>query len=406
MKYTEKEVIQYVREEDIKFIRLAFCDVFGNHKNMAIMPYELERAFRYGIPIDPTSIEGFSHDGSTTLLLKPDPSTLKRLPWRPDTGGVVRMFCSIHHLDGSSFDGDLRSLLKEAMEKAEAKGIHFKFGTSMEFYLFKTDEDGKPTMIPQDEAGYMDIGPADKGENVRREIQLAMELMGVQPESSHHECGPGQNEIDFVRDDPLISADNAIIFKYVVSAISGTLGLVADFSPKPMLEHPGSGMHISITVDTDDGIDHLEQVTAGIMEKIGEMTLFLDPVENSYERLGQFKAPRYISWSQGDKSHLIRIRHIPGVPHMAELRSLDAKTNPYLAFTLLIHAGLYGIEHKLTLPPCSNINLFEAPQSEISKFRSLPASLKEASKAARKSDFVNSVIPSSILDDYCLKAGK
>lgn len=401
MNYTQEEVIQYVREEDIKFIRLAFCDIFGNHKNMAIMPYELERAFKYGIPIDPTSINGFYLDGSTTLLLIPDPSTLKKLPWRPDTGGVVRMFCSLIHTDGSAFKGDLRALLNEAEKKAERKGIYFKFGTSMEFYLFKTDEDGNPTMIPQDQAGYMDIGPLDKGENARREIQLTLELMGVQPESSHHECGPGQNEIDFAKNNPLISADNAIIFKYVVTTISGTLGLWADFSPKPMPEHPGSGMHISISVDSDDGKDHLEQVMAGIMEKIKEMTLFLDPVENSYERLGKFKAPRYISWSEGDKSHLIRIRKIPGLTRTAELRSLDAKTNPYLAFALLIHAGLYGIEHDLKLPPCSNINLFNATNEELNKFERLPMNLFEARKDAMESTFIKDIVPSFVLDNYC-----
>lgn len=401
MQYTEQEVIQFVREEDVKFIRLAFCDIFGNHKNMAIMPYELERAFKYGIPIDANSIEGFSHTGPTTLLLVPDPATLKRLPWRPDTSGVVRMYCSIHELNGSIYPLDCRFMLKEAEKKAEKKGIHFHFGTAMEFYLFKTDEDGNPTMIPQDQAGYMDIGPLDRGENIRREIQLTLELMGIQPESSHHESGPGQNELDFAGDDPLIAADNAVTFKYVVSTIASSMGLYADFSPKPMLEHPGSGMQITIAVDSEDGTDHLEQVASGIMDKIREMTLFLNPIENSYERLGQMKAPRYISWSEGDQSRLIRLMSIPGLERTVKLRSLDAKTNPYLAFTLLIHAGLYGIDHKLLLPPAANIDLFDATKEEMDQFEQLPVNLSEARLEAINSEFVKSIVPHFITEKYC-----
>lgn len=403
MKYTEDEVIEYVHEEDIKFIRLAFTDIFGNHKNLAITPYELKRAFKYGMPIDPTSIDGFSSDKDTTLLLSPDPSTLKRLPWRPETGGVVRMYCAIKRPDGSLFGGDTRSMLKLAVEKAREKGIHFKFATNIEFYIFKRDDDGNPTMVPQDQAGYMDIAPMDKGENVRREIQLTLERMEIQPESSHHECGPGQNEIDFVGADALESADNTLTFKSVVSTISASLGLAADFSPKPMLEYPGSGMHIGISVESEDGKDHLREVTAGIMEKIREMTLFLNPVENSYERLGQFKAPRFISWSKGDKSHLIRLRSIPGKEPSLELRSLDAKTNPYLAFALLIYAGLYGIDRHLELEPASDVNLYDLSPDETKDLRKLPLNISEAREEAKRSDFVRSIIPDFLIIDYCKK---
>ncbi len=401
MKYSVSEVIQYVREEDVKFIRLAFCDIYGNQKNMAIMPYELERAFSFGMPIDATAITGFDCGDESDLFLHPDPSTLTQLPWRPESGRVVRMFCSVRRADGKLYAADCRGLLEAAVSKAAESGVSFEFGTSMEFYLFKTDDDGVPTKIPHDYAGYMDIAPADKGENVRREIQLNLERMGIQPESSHHEEGPGQNEIDFANSDPLSCADNAVTFISVVKTIAARNGLAADFSPKPVLEFPGSGLHISISVKSSDGTDKLNQVAAGIMDKIGDMTIFLDPVENSYERLGRNKAPRYISWSEADRSHLFRIPPEMGGKRIAELRSPDPMANPYLAFTLLIYAGLEGIKNNSELVSCPKADLYQAPEDVTDNLAMLPSTINEARKAAKRSSFIKEVLPENIIRHYC-----
>ena len=197
MLYTEEDVYSYVEQEDVKFIRLAFCDISGRQKNISIMPQELERAFEYGIAIDASAIAGFGDEVHSDLFLHPDPTTIAVLPWRPEHGRVVRMFCAVTQPDGTVIGADARSLLKKTVEDAKKAGLTFAFGTEMEFYLFRLDEDGEPTKIPYDRAGYMDIAPADKGENVRREACLTLERMGIRPESSHHEEGPGQNEIDF-----------------------------------------------------------------------------------------------------------------------------------------------------------------------------------------------------------------
>lgn len=248
MKFTPAEVMQYVKEEEIQFIRLAFCDIYGKQKNIAIMASELKRAFEVGIAIDASAIAGFGGEVRSDLFLRPDPSTLVQLPWRPESGKVIRMFCDITYPDGKKLDEDTRGILKAAIAAAKAEGLSFAFGAEMEFYLFKLDEHGNPTTIPYDNASYMDVAPDDKGENVRREICLTLEELGIQPECSHHEEGPGQNEIDFRYSDPLSAADNAVTFRTVVKTVATRSGLVADFSPKPLRNHAGSGLHINISV--------------------------------------------------------------------------------------------------------------------------------------------------------------
>ena len=307
MKYSQQEIIQYVQEEDVKFIRLAFCDVFGKQKNISIMPDELQRAFSYGIAIDASAIDGFGDETHSDLFLHPEPDTLMPLPWRPEEVSVVRMFCHITHQDGTPFEYDSRALLEKAIKAASEEGLQFSFGTEQEFYLFRSDDFGEPTMIPYDHAGYMDIAPEDKGENIRREICLTLEQMGIHPESSHHEQGPGQNEIDFRYSDPMTAADNALTFQTVVKAVALRNGLCADFSPKPLRDQPGNGFHINISVKSDREFNYMDAVIAGILDKISEMTLFLNPLENSYERFGQNKAPLYISWSKENRSQLVRV---------------------------------------------------------------------------------------------------
>ena len=403
MTYTAEETIQYVAEEDVKFIRLAFVDVFGTQKNISIQPGELERAFKYGIGIDASAIAGFGGVVHSDLFLHPDPSTLAILPWRPEHGRVVRMFCTITYPDGREFLPDTRSLLKKAVELAEKEGYSFYIGSETEFYLFNRDEKGNPTDEPYDEAGYMDIAPADKGENVRREICLDLERMGIIPESSHHAEGPGQNEIDFKRADPLKAADDAVTFRSVVSTIAARNGLYADFSPKPLKNRAGNGFHIKVSVAHNERGELLPKVIAGILNRVNDMTLFLNTVSESYLRLGANKAPKYVSWSGENRSQLIRIPAPVGESQdlrAAELRSPDPMANPYLAFALIILAGLEGLKSGAELPMAADIDLYSADEETLSGFKALPHDLDEAIRAARSSDFIKKYLPDQLLESY------
>lgn len=391
--------MQFVREEDVKFIRLAFCDIFGQPKNISVMPGNLARAFASGIAIDASAIEGFGGAVRSDLFLKPEAQTLSLLPWRPEHGRVVRMFCGVYTPDGRPFEGDLRHLLKSAEDKAQRSGQRFSFGSEFEFYLFHLDEQGQATHIPCDEAGYMDMAPEDKGENVRREICLTLEQMGIDPESSHHEEGPGQNEIDFRYADALLAADNAVTFRTVVKTMAAVCGFWADFSPKPLPNAPGSGLHINMSVKSDRP-DAMECAMAGLMDKIAEMTLFLNPTRESYRRLGQCKAPRYISWSHENRSQLLRVPAAEGEYRRFELRSPDPMANPYLAFTLLIEAALLGIEGHNTLPSPMDVDLYKASPEILKRLKCLPQSLEEAAKEASSSDFIRSVLPERVIRAY------
>lgn len=401
MKYSREEVMQYIQEDDVKFIRLAFCDVFGKQKNISIMPEELPRAFEHGIAFDASSIKGFGDETHSDLFLKPESETLSILPWRPEHGKVVRMFSNITYPSGDTYKCDTRNLLKQAIQEAEKAGVSFYFGAEQEFYLFTLDQNGKPTSEPYDEAGYMDIAPEDRGENVRREICLTLEQMGIRPESSHHEEGPGQNEIDFRYSDPLTAADNVMTFQTVVKTVARRNGLHADFSPKPMENQPGNGFHINISVKTADGSDQLPYVIAGILSKAAEMTAFLNPVSTSYLRFGRDKAPRYVSWSSENRSQLVRIPAAMGEYKRAELRSPDPMTNPYLAFALMIYAGLYGIQNRLELPGAVDYNLYNAHPDILNELQRIPDTLEKACEQARQSEFIRAHIPEAILETYC-----
>lgn len=401
--YSKDEVVQYTREEDVKFVRIAYCDVFGKQKNISIMADELPRAFEHGISFDASAIAGFGDESRSDLLLHPEPDTLMPLPWRPEHGRVIQMFSTITLPDGSPFRCDSRQLLKEAVAKAKAKGYEFSFGSELEFYLFQKDENGKPTKTPCDEAGYMDIAPEDRGENVRREICLTLERMGIYPERSHHEEGPGQNEIDFKYSDAIVAADNAMTFQRVVKTVAHNNGLVADFSPKPLSYAPGNGFHINMSLRPLDSEEIFAQMIAGILANARDMTAFMNPSEASYQRLGNHKAPRYVSWSKENRSPLVRIPAAAGEYRRVELRSPDPTANPYLAFALMIHASLYGIENKLQLCEPSDINLFTASSSVLSAYDKLPGSFHDACRLAAASSFIKEHIPSEILSIYCSK---
>ncbi len=388
MTYTYEDVMKYIEEEDVKFIRLAFRDSFGIQKNISVMPGEMKKAFDEGIPINAREVRGFSDSQSASLYLKPDADTMAILPWRPDSGKVLRMYCGVYTPDGVEYIADTRAVLKKAIKEAENAGVEFRFGTETEFYLFLKDEEGRPTKTPYDNAGYLDIAPLDKCENVRREISLTIERMGLTPERSHHERGPGQNEIDFHYAKPLKAADQMTTFKMVVSTIADRYGLHSDFSPMPLEGLPGNGYHINIYAADSEGNDVVKYAAAGIMDKIRDITIFLNPTDASYSRLGNNSAPDKVNWSSAGESELMYIE--PGRKRTrAELRSPDASSNPYLVYALLIHAGLLGIKEKCSLP-----------EEMDNGVMLLPGSRKEAAGLAAKSEFVKDFVPEEIIRSY------
>ena len=395
---TANEVFDFVSQEDVKFIRLAFCDVAGRQKNISILPNELERAFSDGISFDASAIRGFGDEGKSDLMLFPIPSTMNVLPWRTSHGKVIRMFCNVRHPDGTPFEADSRLILKRAIDAASAKGVTVRIGAEFEFYLFNTDEKGYPTTEPFDRAGYMEVAPEDKGENVRREICMTLLDMGITPESSHHEEGPGQNEIDFRYSDAMTAADDAMNFLTVVKAAAQRNGLFADFSPKPLKGESGNGLHVNISLKCNDGADRTNEFMAGILAHIKEMTAFLNPTEESYKRLGEKKAPKYGTWSPENRSQLIRVPAAKGEYKRIELRSPDPTVNPYLAYALLIRAGLDGIEKNMQIPEAVNVNLYKADKNLTDKLETLPSTLAEAKEIARNSDFIQNILGANVTD--------
>ncbi len=400
-KRTVEEALSFIEENDVKFIRLAFCDILGRHKNVAIMPQELSSAFTNGIGFDYKKIAGETGEDdihgaviNDTLFLRPDPSTLTILPWRPQTGRVARFYCNICHADGSPFLYDSRDTLKQTLMRCKENGFSCRVGLRSEFYLFKTDEDGHPTDIPWDNGGYLDVSPLDKGENIRREICLTLEEMGIVPASSHHEAGPGQNEIDFLAADALRSADNFITYRNVVTSIAAKNGGYASFDPFPVKNKSGNGLHLEILLHRGgENICESEpelflKFMSGVYANIRAITLFLNPMESSYARFGQDEAPKAISWSHRNSSRLLRLsRNTEGQPNGFILRSPDPSVNPYLAFAMILEAGLYGIANDLSLPDCEEKSEL-TPKNGVNKFQFLPLSIEEAITAAQDSELI------------------
>ncbi|MBQ1474062.1 MAG: glutamine synthetase [Ruminococcus sp.] len=402
MRQSEKELMTYIEEEDVKFIRLTFCDIYGVLKNISVQRSELPRAFEKGIGIDASYISGFGGDYGKDIWLHPETATISVLPWRPEHGKVVRMFCTLTYADGKPVETDTRALLRQAVRYAETKGFRFHFKSEMQFYLFKTDDKGAGTGIPYDNAGYMDIAPLDKGENVRREICLTLEQMGIKPESSHHEAGPGQNEIDFRYSDPITVADNTVTFLSVVRTLAARNGLYADFSPKPLKDEPGSALHISVSVKAKSGEDVTDHAIAGLLHHIAGMTVFLNPTEESFMRFGQHKAPKYIAWSENNRAQLISVRRTESGVRCAQLRSPDPGANPYLAFALMIYAILDGIENQMALPLPVDEDVLPSSGEEMKEEPArLPDSLEKARIEAKNSPLVKRFIPTSVTRIYC-----
>lgn len=380
MQYTKSEVLDFIEENDVKFIKLAFCDIFGCQKVIAIQPALVPEALETGIPIDASRITGFEREHDSELFLVPDTSTMSLLPWRPVHGRVVRFYCDIRRTDGSGFDIDCRGILKKAVDIAKLHGIIFNFGARSEFYLFKNDGEGNPTDVPFDNAGFMDAAPEDKGEDVRREICLTLEDMGVTPQSSHHSGGPGQNIIEFCHSSAVHAADDVITYKSVVKTMAAHNGLTASFDPIPIPGKDGNGFHITLTPMLRDK-DCSENFLAGILAHAAEITAILNPTADSYRRLGVFGAPEFVSWSE--KSRRCFAYKKAGQPAI-EVRSPDSTTNPYLAYAALIYAGLDGYLKRTKLPK---------PDAARETSEKLPKSAEEALQVFEKSSFIRNVFP-------------
>lgn len=396
--------MEYIEENDVKFIRLVFFDIFGSMKNISIIASELPRALKYGVTFDASEINGFMNIGESDLMLRPDPATVEILPWRPQHSRVLRVFCDICYPDGRTFEGDSRNILKRSIDDLNEMGYYCEVGTECSFYLFTQDEYGNPSKAPHDQGTYYDVAPVDKGENIRREICLTLEEMGIQPQRSHHEEGPGQHEIIFMHGNPVEAADHVMTFKNMVKTIADINGLFASFLPKPLENESGSCMHVNFSLYNKKSGENLINVNneigrhfmAGVLNHVNEMTLFLNPTTNSYKRFGQFEAPLFVTWSHENRQQLMRIpSNLAGDCRM-ELRSPDGSANPYLVLALIIYAGIDGIKNKTEL--CDPVNV--TYKEHISGLERLPENLDAAVKYAEKSPFLKQVLPENILTTY------
>lgn len=407
------EAMKFIEANDVKFIRLQFCDLFGQNRNIAITAMQMERALASGIPFDASLVNGFPESRDTDLVLFPDITTIQLLPWRPQQGKVARILCDIRYPNGEVFEADSRYILKRTLKRAEALGYQFKISAECEFYLFKQDENGDPTTIPTDQAGYFDLAPYDRGENTRREICLTLEDMGFEIESSRHEAGRGQHEIDFKHDDALSAADKIMTFKTVVKTVAQRNGVHASFLPKPLMEEPGSGMHIHVFL-LKDGQDVFEnkdmqlsdearQFMAGVLAHVKAMTAIANPLVNSYKRLtGGKEAPRHIGWGFGNCSPLIRIPLESDEYYRFELRGPDPTCNPYLTFAIILAAGLEGIEKQLELMDELKLDEDQITRDPLAvkDIQELPITLIDALTEMDADALIKSVLGESLAEKY------
>lgn len=392
-KYSKEDIIRLADENDVEFIRMQFTDIFGQMKNVAITRAQLEKALNNQIMIDGSSIEGFTRIHESDQYLHPDLDTFVILPWRPQHERVARLICDVYNPDGTPFVGDPRHVLKNVLDKAAKLGYTFNVGPECEFFLFDTDEHGRPTTQTSDEAGYFDLGPLDHGEGTRREICIALEAMGFEIEASHHEVAAGQHEIDFKYADALTAADNIMTFKLAVKTIAQRNGLHATFMPKPIFGMNGSGMHTNMSLFKDgkniffdeNGERKLSREAysfiAGLLEHAKSLVAVTNPLVNSYKRLVPgYEAPVYLAWSASNRSALIRIPAARGQSTRVELRCPDPSCNPYLALAVCLAAGLDGIERGLVPPEEVTENIFsmDARTRADNGIDNLPGTLFEA----------------------------
>ena len=414
-KYTKKDIIRLVEEEDVEFIRLQFTDMFGTMKNVAITSNQLEKALENECMFDGSSIEGFVRIEESDMYLYPDLDTFAIFPWRPQQGKVARIICDVYRPDGKPFAGDPRYVLHRVVEEAKEMGYTLNVGPECEFFLFHTDDDGQPTTISHEKAGYFDLGPIDLGENARRDMVLTLEDMGFEIEASHHEAAPAQHEIDFKYDEAIATADNIMTFKLAVKTIAKRHGLFASFMPKPKYGINGSGMHINMSLEKDgkniffDENDQMQlskeayYFIGGIMEHVKGMTAITNPLVNSYKRLVPgYEAPIYIAWSATNRSPLIRIPAARGEGTRVELRCPDPSANPYLALAVCFAAGLDGIRKQIMPPAAVVKNVYEMrlDEKKAEGIEALPATLSEAVDELEKDEYILEVLGDHISRNY------
>lgn len=415
MHYSKEDILAMVEENGVKFIRLQFTDILGTLKNVAITDRQLEKALNNQCMFDGSSINGFVRVEESDMYLRPDLDTFVIFPWRPQQGKVARLICDVYMPDGTPFEGDPRYILKKAINKAEDMGYTMNVGPECEFFLFEVDNDGNPTLKTNDKGSYFDLGPIDLGENARRDMTLALEDMGFEIETSHHEVAAGQNEIDFKYADALVTADNVTTFKYVVKSIAQRHGLYATFMPKPLHGVNGSGMHVNISLIKDGknafyneedqlGLSSVAyNFIAGVLKHIKEICPITNPLVNSYKRLvPDYEAPVYIAWSAKNRSPLIRVPSARGEGTRIEFRSPDPSSNPYLVLACLLLAGLEGIKDNLEPPKCIDRNIFNLSREERKRenIENLPESLHEAIAYMQKSDLVKEALGKNTFEYY------
>lgn len=415
-RYSKEDIFRMVEEDDVEFIRLQFTDIFGVLKNVAITSSQLAKALDNKCMFDGSSVEGFVRIEESDMYLYPDYDTFEIFPWRPQQGKVARLICDVYTPDGKPFMGDSRNVLKKVIKEAADMGYLFEVGPECEFFLFHTDDNGQPTTLSHERAGYFDLGPTDLGENVRRDMVLTLEDMGFEIEASHHEVAPAQHEIDFKYDEALITADNIMTFKLTVKTIAKRHGLYATFMPKPKYGINGSGMHVNMSLATMDGknifADDSDKLglsedayhfIAGILEHAKGMAAVTNPLVNSYKRLVPgYEAPVYIAWSATNRSPLIRIPASRGNGTRVELRNPDPSANPYLVLALCLAAGLDGIKRKLKVPASVDCNIFEMTDEERAAYGivTLPENLYEAVQCMKNDKFVCDVLGDHIVEKY------
>lgn len=405
---TKAEILELVEEEDVEFIRLQFTDMFGNLKNVAITASQLEKVLNYGYAFEDSTMFGNFRGNEEDKYLYPDLDTFVILPWRPQQGKVARFLCDVCNEDGSKFEMSPRAILQRVIKQAEEKGYTFYVDPECEFFLFHTDENGIPTTVTHEQAGYMDVGPVDLGENARRDMVLTLEEMGFDIESSHHESAPAQHEIDFREAEALQIADSMITFKSAVRSIAKRFGLHATFMPKPKQGVAGSGMHLKISVYKDgrnifNNLDGHQEVRdeakwfiGGVMEHVKAMSAITNPLVNSYKRIvSGYEAPKDIVWTRKKQNALIRVRNKKGEDTKIELRFPDPSANPYLAIAVCMAAGMDGLE-KQTNPGMEAFMCYESG----APVESLPETLHEAVGYMRDDSFIESVLGEEFTEIY------
>ncbi|MGE7766626.1 type I glutamate--ammonia ligase [Peribacillus sp. NPDC096540] len=415
-KFTREDITRLAKEENVKYIRLQFTDILGTIKNVEIPVSQLEKALDNKMMFDGSSIEGFVRIEESDMYLYPDLNTWVIFPWTSEKGKVARLICDIYNTDGVPFDGDPRTNLKRVLAEAREMGFtDFNLGPEPEFFLFKLDAAGEPTLELNDKGGYFDLAPTDLGENCRRDIVLELEEMGFEIEASHHEVAPGQHEIDFKYADAISACDNIQTFKLVVKTIARKHGLHATFMPKPLFGVNGSGMHCNVSLfkgsqnafyDTEGKLElskTAEQFIAGIIKHAPSFTAVTNPTVNSYKRLVPgYEAPCYVAWSAKNRSPLIRIPASRGVSTRVEVRSVDPAANPYLALAVILKAGLDGIQNDLTPPAPVDRNIYVMNKEEREEVGivDLPATLYAALETLKSNEIIKEALGDHLLEHF------